>query len=195
VEFGVTIDMAQGIGCQVTWHPPESVTIYYHMPNTAPTTVGVSGVPAHLNYGVPVSLTATWRDPDGYGNISYTHLLIRNGVDGTNACYLYFIPGSNQVYLRDAASSTWGSPITMGSGSLDNGWCHVNGAGSSFGTSGSTDRTATVSVFFYPSMLAYGTLYHYLYVQDTANANSGWQGSYGSTALHSGPKLIVTTNR
>jgi hypothetical protein len=161
--------------------------------NTAPTTVGFSGVPAHQNYGVTFSLTATWIDNEGYGDLEHTRFLIRDGVNGSNACYLLLYPSSNTVYLMNPAADSWGSPITLGtSGWLDNGWCHINGSGSSFGTSGTTDRTATISLYFRPPMLAYGTLNYYLYAADNAGTNSGWQGSYATTALHSGPKLIIS---
>lgn len=183
--------MGQPAYCTVEFTPPSWVSVNYHMPNSAPTTIGISGIQAHLNIGVPVSLTATLRDVDGYSQISSAYLLIRDEVNWTNACALLLYPGSNTIQLLNPAGNDWGSAITMGSGSLDNGWCHVNGAGSSYGTSGSTDRTVTVSLYFKPPMLAYTSLNHYLYAND-ASTNSGWSSSYGTTALHSGPKIILT---
>ena len=176
------------------------LAVTYTPANTAPVTVSSSGLPANFNIGVEQTIVATVRDPDGYGNINYFHVLLTYGVDGTNACYFLIYPNSNSVFLLNDAGNSWGAGATFGAATtLSNGSCRLNAQTSSRSVLG-TDASATLKITFLPGVFNRGAgrtnaaTNSYLYVIDAASANSGWQGPYQTSTARSGPKLIVASN-
>lgn len=162
--------------------------------NTAPVNVSMTGIPANVNYGTWFTVNGTVRDADGYGNITYFHILINNGVDGNGACYFILYPNGNSFNLVNDDGSGWQGGVTMGTASWPtNRSCTVDAQNSSFTNSG-TDSTANVRIMFKPFQLSRPPLYGYLLVHD-ADSDSGWGGPFQIGYLRTGPKLIVTRHQ
>jgi hypothetical protein len=180
--------------CGFSWTGGD-LTVHYNALVHVPVNVSVTGIPSDWNYGVLKTLVARWTDDNGASTMNSVLLLIGNTANTSNAyrCQVNFQPGWNRLYLSHPNGGGWIGYITVGSGSLDNGWCYLSGANTSFSISGNT-LTVSIAVSMYPSMLAHGPLNYYLSAQDTTGNSSGWSGSFGTTALRSGPKLIVTSN-
>ena len=102
-----------------SWHywftSDATITVNYTIPNSLPTTGAVSGFPANFHYGVWFNISATVSDADGYANISYWHLLVNYGVDGSYACYLLLTHNGNYIQLLNDAATVWSGAYTMGS--------------------------------------------------------------------------------
>jgi hypothetical protein len=157
--------------------------------NQAPTTVNVWNIPANFRYGEWIAVYATVRDPDGWGNINYWHLLLNNGVNGSGACYFLLVPGGNYFHLINDTGDGWSGAITMGSGNYpQNRACVVSAPSSSFSNSG-TDSTAVLWIYAKPDQMNRNPMYSYLWVVDTAGAGQAWGGAYTTSYVRSVPKM------
>jgi len=140
------------------------------LPGPMPTAAGPAG-----GNGISQSFTVTFSDPGGYQNLQVVDVLINNALDGRRACYIAFTPSSNSLLLVDDAGDAGGpyqGLVLPGSGSIANGQCTINGAGSSATGSGTT-LTLTLAITFSAGFA--GNKIVYLSAQDKSAANSGWQ--------------------
>ncbi len=166
--------------------------------NRTPFAVGASGLAADLNIGYWQTVTATVRDPDGYGDIDYWHLLMNYGVDGYWACYFLVAHRGNYFHLLNDDGSSWGGGITFGTANpVQNSSCYVDTQNSSVTNSG-TDSTVSFRLYFKPGVFSrpsrpQAVIYSYIWVWDWARAGQTWTGAYTSSTARSGPKLIVTS--
>jgi hypothetical protein len=110
-------------------------------------------------------------DPRGYDTLGPTSILINAGL-AQGGCYFWLVSSANLIYLYQTTTSTWLGPVLIGSGSLQNTQCTLNSAGSSILGSGS-NLTIKLSLSFLPGFDGAKNLY--LYAQDNAGMNSGWQ--------------------
>jgi hypothetical protein len=144
--------------------------------NNPPVVVSMSGIPARVNYGTPFTVTATYRDPDGYADLQTMYALIGYGVDGTPTCYAYLNGGVGGSFTQANDSS----------------YCLFNG-GQIISYSG-TDATVRFTFTPLPKMItAHGqALNGYMYDADKSGAVSGWSYMNITGTIRTGPKLIVT---
>ena len=112
-------------------------------------------------------------DPDGGNDVASVQILMNNGLSATNGCWIYFVPGSKLLYLRDAGSTSWLGPVTLGiSEPLSNGLCTVYPGASSSWSSGNT-LTVNVSLIFAGGFA--GAKRHYLLATDSSGQSTNWQ--------------------
>jgi len=134
--------------------------------------------------GSAQTFTFTFSDADGYQNLSVVDVLIASALDGRRACYVAFVPsgaGSGSVFLVDDAGDAGGpyqGLVLPGSGTISNGQCSINGAGSSVAGAGNA-LTLKLAMTFTAAFA--GNKVIYLAAQDKTGNNSGWQalGTWG----------------
>jgi len=103
--------------------------------------------------------------------------LINFWLDGRQACYVAYLPGSRALYLVDDAGNA-GGPFPGGlivgqdTHSISNSQCTIHGRGSWVRDEG-TQLGLHLNVEFAPSFA--GTKIAYLAARDQAGNNSGWQ--------------------
>jgi hypothetical protein len=140
---------------------------------TAPAPVGAT--PASGS-GTTGTFTFTFSDTGGWRSLTVVDVLVRDVLDGRQACYAAFVPsGANEgsVYLVDDAGDAGGPYAGMvlpGSGSVANSQCGITGAGSSLSGSGNI-LTLTLAMTFTPGFA--GNKVMYLAAQD-GSGSSGW---------------------
>ncbi|SPF56879.1 conserved exported hypothetical protein [Candidatus Sulfopaludibacter sp. SbA4] len=140
-------------------------------PVPAPTSVtAVSGG------GTTQTFTFSFADTGGYQNLTVVDMLIRDVLDGRQACYVAFTPAgpnSGSVLLVDDggdAGGPYSGMVLPGGGSVSNSQCSIAGAGSLVAGSGNS-LTLTLPITFSAGFA--GNKVVYLSAQDTG-ANSGW---------------------
>ncbi|HEU5092629.1 MAG TPA: hypothetical protein VFT30_08085, partial [Nitrospira sp.] len=138
-----------------------------NQPSTSPLLRPTSGTGSGRLFSYSIS------DSDGGNDIVSTQMLINNGLNATNGCWMYFLPGPKQLWLRDAANTSWLGPATLGvSEPLSNGLCTVSpGASSSW----STGNTLTVNVSITFAFGFGGAKRHYFLATDSAGQSTSWQ--------------------
>ena len=92
---------------------------------------------------------------NGSAYLSTVYALINGSLNGSGACYAYYLPASNALYLvNDAGTGAVGSPLTPGvAGSASNSQCTINGASSLAVGTGNT-LALTLAVAFKPAARA-----------------------------------------
>jgi hypothetical protein len=164
-------------------------------PSPVPAPTGA--VPASGS-GTTGTFTFTFSDTAGWQSLNVVDVLIRDALDGRQACYVAFVPsGANagSVFLVDDGGNAGGPYAGMvlpGSGSVANSQCSITGAGSSVTASGNS-MALTLAVTFTPAFG--GNKVFYLAAQD-ASSNSGWQamGTWNTgAAAVSGPGVVGVT--
>jgi len=146
---------------------------------------GVGGVtPARTNSLGPTAYTFTFTDTNGWQDIAVANILVNSALDGRHGCYLAFVPSSGSggsLLLVDDAGDAGGpfSAMTLpGAGSVSNGQCSINGAGSSVSGSGNA-LTVTLSIEFQQSFSGNQVLY---LAARSNSLNSNWQ-AVGSVTI------------
>lgn len=164
--------------------------------NVAPTTTSLSGLAANINLGVYQTISAAVADADGASTLDNWLVLLSYGVDGTNACYMLLENRNNRMYLNNDAANSWGTPQTMGAAAfLENSACKIDLSGCSFGGTGA-NSTATLKLYLKPGFFTSpqtGTVRSYLYATDLNSTYSGWSAAYTTTALRTGPMLVISS--
>ncbi len=125
--------------------------------------------------------TWTVSSPSGYSNLSDIYALFNTAVSGVNACYIHYNRTSKLLYLADNSGANWlGGFVPGNSGTTGNSYCSIEASRSSVSASG-TQLTLTVSATFQTPFS--GAKNEYLFAQDNAGLNSGWQqvGAYTVT--------------
>jgi sugar lactone lactonase YvrE len=145
----------------------------------APTTqITVNGMTPARGVGTGQTFTFTFTDTKGFHDLGVMNVLVNSTLDGRQACYLAFSQPANILYLVNDAGTALLPAITLGSGSVSNSQCTINGAGSSASGTGTNNFTLTLNISF-PESFA-GNKVTYLAARDSAEGNNtGWQ-SLGS---------------
>jgi hypothetical protein len=121
--------------------------------------------------GASQTFTFAYTDTRGYAAIQSSLIIFNNPLAAANACYLYFIPSDNSLYLTNNAGTAWQGPVTIGqSTTLQNSQCTLSAAGSSSTASGN-NLTVTVALTFLPAFAGAKGVYAEVY--DGTN-DSGW---------------------
>ncbi len=128
----------------------------------------------------PQTFRFVFSDPDGAADLLGARVLINSTLTGTKACYLYYAPVGNHLYLQNDAGTGSLAAVTPGvAATVSNSQCSVSGTGSSVTTSG-TSLILNVRLSF--STAFAGTKYIYMKATDSAAGDSGWQ-TRGSIAV------------
>jgi hypothetical protein len=116
------------------------------------------------------TLAFTFSDPNGTADIASIQIDIAAALSASNACYLYYVPASNALYLATDAGA-WQGYLTVGTaGTMQNSQCTVNAGSSSVTTSGN-NLILNLALSFTPAFA--GSKNIYMEAQN-ATLNSGW---------------------
>lgn len=89
-------------------------------------------------------------DPGGAAHFRSVRVLVNGMVDGSRACYVYYVRQRNSFLLVDDAGLNSTALAVGGGGSVQNGQCRLDGAGSS--ASAAADRLSIrLNLTFFPS--------------------------------------------
>ncbi|MEZ5351927.1 MAG: BACON domain-containing carbohydrate-binding protein [Bryobacteraceae bacterium] len=129
------------------WHALGVWTV----PFAAPPTYVSSMTPARTQSNA-VILTTTFSDVDGFADLNVLNILINDGIDGRNACYIAYVRPARTLFLVNDAGEAGGPfagsiPIP-GTGIVSNSQCSIDATGSSLIESGNT-VTLTLNLSFH----------------------------------------------
>ena len=154
------------------WHPTSTFTVGTPAFSTKPTW-GVGSIQ---------TFTFTFTDPYGWQNSNVLDVLLNNGLDGRNACYVGYDVNSQMLYLiNDAGTGTAGALDLSGSGSgsptVSNSQCTINRDSSGHYSIGNT-YSLILSMSFNTATFS-GDRIFYLAAFENAGSfwNSGWQAA------------------
>jgi len=88
--------------------------------------------------GTSVTLHATYGDPDGLSDYHTVYLMVNSTTGGANACWVYYYPPTNSLYMRNDAGTAFLGPVTIGTtgATLTNSQCTLDAGASSVTTNG-----------------------------------------------------------
>jgi hypothetical protein len=134
---------------------------------------------------------AVYSDPYGAGDLNELLLQINNSQSSANACYVYYQPRGNHLYLASNAGDVWMTPaLTPGVvGAASNSQCTLNAGSSSVTTSGN-DLILSVALSFISTFVDSRNVY--LYASGLSGQNSGWVKEGTWTPNPMGPPAIVS---
>ena len=142
--------------------------------------------------GTLVTFQAVYSDPNGASDLNEILLQVNTIQSSANACYVYYQPKGNHLYLATDAGNVWMSPaLTPGTaGTASNTQCELDAGSSSVSTSGN-DLTLNVALTFNSTVI--GSRNVYLYAAGLSGQNSGWvkEGTWTPTTS-AGPPAIVS---
>ena len=142
-------------------------------PNPSAGPPAIVSLSPNTGSGASVTFQAVYSDPNGAADLNTVLLQINSSESPVNACYVYYQPQTNLLYLSNNAGTAWLTPgLTPGGVSTtSNSQCTLNAASSSVATSGN-DLTLNVALAFSRAFL--GTQNVYLYAAGLSGRNSGW---------------------
>ncbi|PWU00629.1 MAG: hypothetical protein C5B51_24755 [Terriglobia bacterium] len=179
-SFVIVYDATQNSG----WQTPGTWTVPASGPPAVVSTVPGAGSGSFQNFAVTVA------DGSGPNAITYVSLLLNNGLNGANGCWVLFNRSTNTLQLGNDAGSAFSAPITIGTAaSTANSQCTLNVGGASVTTSG-TNLTVNLPLSFAFSFA--GVKSSFVIVYD-ATQNSGWRSTGNWTVPASGPPAAVST--
>ncbi|MBV9155070.1 MAG: hypothetical protein JO097_02335, partial [Acidobacteriaceae bacterium] len=158
-------------------------------PSFVPSIVSVSPNPAS---GTTPIFVLEYSDTGGYGALTSVAALFNSSVSSKKACYVYYVPQSNLLYLQND-SGVGATSITPGSGTLTNSQCSINGSSSSVTTSG---NNLTLNLAVTASSSFNGPKNIYMYAADDSSANTGWtkEGTWTPSAAFVPSIVSVSPN-
>jgi sugar lactone lactonase YvrE len=177
---------AAGLGGQNTGWVREGIWV----PNSAGPPAVVSLSP-DSGAGNPVTFKAVYSDPNGAGDLNEILLQVNTSQSGANACYVYYQPQGNHLYLADNAGTAWMTPaLTPGvTGTAVNSQCTLNAGTSSVSLAGN-NLTLSVALNFGGGVV--GSQNVYLYAAGFSGHNSGWVREGAWVPMIAGPPAIVS---
>ena len=116
-------------------------------PAIAPAVGTVTVTPSPANQTLTETVTSTFISENGgdFTDLRWAYVLINSALIGADACYVRYYQPTNSLYLLNDAGTAVMGPITVGSGTLSNSQCTVNGAASTVSGLGAT-LTVTLAV-------------------------------------------------
>jgi hypothetical protein len=140
--------------------------------------------------GLTQVFTGVYSDPNGTGDLASVRILFNTAVAGANACYVFYYPASNALYLENNADNGALGPLTPGSSSsISNTQCKLAGTGSSSSVSGD-NLTLNVALTFSSTFTAQKNVY--LLAAENNGTNSGWAQKGTWTPASLGPPTVVS---
>jgi hypothetical protein len=139
--------------------------------------------------GTSATFQAVYTDPNGVADLDEILLQVNSSQNSANACYVYYKPQGNLLYLSNNAGTVWMTPaLTPGvAGTASNSQCTLNAGSSSVATAGN-DLTLTVALNFTFA----GTKNVYLYAAGMSGENSGWVKEGTWVVTSAGPPTVVS---
>ena len=192
---GVDVTLLKLGTCSITasqagnsaWEPAPSVTRTFTVSAGPPAIVSLS---PSAGAGKSVTFKAVYSDPNGAADLNELLLEMNSSQSGANACYVYYQPQGNHLFLANNAGA-WITPaLTPGkTGTASNSQCTLNGATSSVTIAGN-DLTLTVALSFNSTFTISRNLY--LYAAGLTGENSGWikQGTWTPNPIASPPAIV-----
>ncbi len=167
---------------------------------------GYSGLAAKIHYAVTApraesvtpysgsgaSQTFTFRvsDTAGYANLGTMLLVFNSTLSGANACYIFYSVAGNKMALAADSGAAWSNPVGLGvSAFLENSQCRLNVTTSSRLVNG-TDLFLNLDITFKPAFAGAKSIF--LYVENRAGLNSGWEQVGTWTVPNSVPPTAVS---
>jgi len=99
-----------------------------------PANVSLSPNSGAWSVGSARTISGTYSDPDGSGNLANCWLLINASLDKQYAVYVRYDANTNRLYLRDDLDMSWGTGAPPGSSAvLQNSQCKLYCAGTTVG--------------------------------------------------------------
>ncbi len=175
--YGAAIDAANlNSGWQTlgVWNTSGSIT---PLPPTADSVTPASGS------GASQTFTFKFSSSNGYQYVTSAYMLINSSLNAAAGCVPVYLQQTNAFYLFNDAGTNVSGPLAPGSnGTLSNGQCTINGAGSSVSGSGNT-LSVVLPITFSPSFKGAQTVFGY--AGDAGGMNSGWRtlGTWTPTAV------------
>ncbi|MBV9766012.1 MAG: hypothetical protein JOZ48_14295, partial [Acidobacteriaceae bacterium] len=147
-----------------TWTPSSSFV---------PSIVSASPNPAS---GTSVPFALTYSDSGGFGALTVVAVNFNSVHSSKNACYLYYVPQTNLLYLQNN-NGQGATSITPGSGTLTNSQCTINGSSVSVNKSA---NNLTLNLTVNATGNFTGPKSIFMYAADNSSANTGWvtEGSW-----------------
>jgi hypothetical protein len=105
------VKILQNARCCITLFAILSVSV----PTAFATPSPVSVTPSSGS-GATQTFSFVFTDPDGESKISYTQIDISATLVAAGACYIYYSPPANEVFLENDAGTTWGVSADGGCG-------------------------------------------------------------------------------
>ncbi len=154
------------------WTPLETWTV----PGAAAAPLTPVSITPASGKGSDQVFTFSFSDVAGWQGLGIVNVLVNEGLDGRQACYVAYAVQSNSLFLVDDAGDAGGpfagSMPLSGLGSVANSQCTVDAAGSSVAHSG---NTLTLTLHFSFSSAFVGNKLFYTAARDTGIGTSGWQ--------------------
>jgi sugar lactone lactonase YvrE len=168
IEAG-TCSITAGQTGNATYAAATPVTRTFLVSGGPPAVVSLS---PNSGAGTSVTLNAVYSDPNGAGDLSELLLQVNTSQSSANACYVYYQPQGNHLYLANNAGA-WITPaLTAGvPGTAANSQCTLTAVSSSVTTAGN-DMTLAVALTFSGTFM--GAKNVYLYAAGASGQNSGW---------------------
>jgi hypothetical protein len=119
-----------------------------------------------------VAFKAVFADPNGANDLSEVLLQVNTNQSSANACYVYYQPQGNHVYLADNAGTAWLTPALTPSagGTVSNGQCTLNNGGVVVMVG--DELTLEIEVTFSGTFT--GAKNEYLYAAGLSGQHVGW---------------------
>jgi hypothetical protein len=100
--------------------------------------------------GSPQTFMFAYTDPAGAADITLAQMDISATLAVNGACYLYYVPSLNEIYLA-SDTGVWQGPLPLGvAGTLQNSQCTVD-AGASSALASGNNLTVSLAVSFKPA--------------------------------------------
>jgi hypothetical protein len=193
---GTTLKPVAAGTCSITATQPGNSTYAAATPVTQTFKV-LSPPPAIVSFspnsgaGTSVTFKAVYSDPNGAGDLSELLLQVNASQSSANACYVYYQPKGNHLYLANDSGNAWTAPaLTPGvAGTASNSQCTLNAGTSSITTMGD-DLTLSVALTF--SSTVTGSQNVYLYAANLSGQNSGWvkEGTWAPNPSAVPPSIV-----
>lgn len=121
--------------------------------------------------GLTQTFSGVYSDPNGAGDLGNVRILV-SASTGVNACYVFYYPGPNLLYLENNAGTGLSTGIRPGSSSqVSNSQCTLSASGSSYAAS---DNNGTLAVALTFSTTFTGQKSLSLLAQENNGSSSGW---------------------
>jgi uncharacterized protein (TIGR03437 family) len=173
-----------------TWAPATPVVRTFTVSSVGPP--GIVSLSPNAGTGNPVTFKAVYSDPNGARDLNEVLLQVNTTQTSAHACYVYYHPQGNQLYLFNDAGNAFTIPaLTPGvAGTASNSQCTLDAGSSSVTTSGNT-LTLNVALTFSSKFI--GAQNVYLHAAGFSGQNSGWIKEGMWTAVPCVPAKLVLT--
>jgi hypothetical protein len=139
--------------------------------------------------GLAQTFTAVYSDSNGTSDLSAVSLIFNTSLKTSGACAVFYVPGTNQLYLYNDAGTELSAGVTPGSAAqASNSQCTLAGTGSSFSTSGN-NLTLKVALTFAGSFVGQKDIFLYA---DGKTSSGAWVKEGTWTPSSAGSPAVVS---